>query len=1384
MFRGLRRGELTMSQREELDADRVGSEESVGGEESEGDVGSLRDFIAGSEEEEEGVACSEEDSVGEEEELDSSEDSGSEGRRGSRRGSGLRLSLGHRSGEGRRSVGSRPGRMSLDDLLLDVTNGHKRAAAKGAEAGGSMGREGGGREVPSKRKATGSIPALVLTTGRVRGSGGGKRQRRQAEGRQEKGLAGRQRRPQDRSGVVELPSDSDIDSDDLGDLPTVLAAKARAVKLRHIAPKGQPGLTAGRTGGRLGSPGAGRGAAGTERKGAKDEDDDARARVNDLVWRLKRKFEGQGSQVKLVKELPARQAQYATVRQAESDARVREALKICCEAGRRLYTHQAEAIECVLDGTSVVVATPTASGKSTVFHVPVMTALCNEISEKSGGVKRGGRSRATAMYVFPLKALSNDQMRNIERFTNALDALGLMDPSGITKCAPGNERKVVYRYDGDIGGEERAEARARARVILTNPDMIHLSMCPHHDRWKRFIKDLKYVVIDEAHSYGGVFGSNVGLVLRRFIRLCNLHGSDPVFILASATISNPGQHAQNLLGKPVRVIDQDGSPCGPRFFAVWDPPLVVDNRGAYGGGGGGQPGVANGGGYGGGTNGQGGQNLKEGYRKQAKETASIVAELAKEGLQTLAFARARQSVERLALAVNQALQGATGGMDQVCAAYTAALPAQERRRLESEFGRGTLKALCSTSALELGIDLGNLDCTVHMGFPGLNSLWQQAGRAGRRGKASLSILVLGDAPLELYYGNHAEDLFSTGSSGCEACMIDPANRMLLPLHLTCAAYEAPIFQSDAAYFPVGGDEKALARLCNGLKRQGKVEFFSDMNYFGAPTRNVIIGLEEDRGPAMDLDIRPGVRDPVIVRQEHVAGDFEKVEGVDAIRRYHPGAKFFRGHRGFRVKEMNLEKRECVVEVQVGAQTYTRCMDKVRVSVSQTIARGLLGNSGAGARLSLGCVTVVTQVGGFEEFSLDDDRSLGKTYFGADEMLQYHFSTRAFVTDVPFEAEQCVKAWYFKRAAEDKARKEDATGRWQGNPDNMLPGNSHMPARNTAEEGDRSSGMMPVAALLQEGCEAALEAMRGLLPKFAMCDTGDIRTAYVGASDCIYAQQAMDAFPGEAGKGAGAGCHSRLIVYDQFIGGVGLADRAYERGTELWGDVRETVRTCPCTEGCPRCIGAPKKGILDRHAQDIKAAALIILDALHGEWALAVGDATNRVEGRTLIPLHVQQAANHDSMPPAAQRAGARPECHARADVVWSGGSCPAEKQGHAGGSGGAPLRQVAQNSYRVASHVLPSAPRPAAAYGAALPSAPDSWLADKGLPPQVAPVPRVAAPELSPEEEEEMLALVIERAATRHGQCDAHGPSAPPPAHVWAERARVAALARLHQHQI
>ena len=418
-----------------------------------------------------------------------------------------------------------------------------------------------------------------------------------------------------------------------------------------------------------------------------------------------------------VEELPYRDAAHGELRN-ELPPRLREAL------GDRgvlpFFTHQAQAIDAVLDGEDVAVVTPAASGKSLCYHVPVAQALLTDPSTR-------------ALYLFPTKALAQDQIRGLQ---------GLLPPKLASRAAI---------FDGDTAPQERPAVRRSAHVVLTNPDMLHYGMLPNHSSWNQLLWSLRYVVVDGAHVYRGVFGSHEANVLRRLRRLCARYGSDPTFILCSATIANAGELAEGLTGRPSAVIGADGSPHGEKHFVFWDPPVVDEEQGT---------------------------------RASAEsETSRLMEMLLQRGARTLAFVRTRRQANGLADRIRP---------------YRASYLAEDRREVERGLLDGTLLGVVATNALELGIDIGGLDATVLTGYPGsVASTWQQAGRSGRGANGSLSVLVAKDNPLDQYLMRHPDFFFGRPH---EHAHIRPTNPYVLGPHLRCAAYELPLSPSDAALF--------------------------------------------------------------------------------------------------------------------------------------------------------------------------------------------------------------------------------------------------------------------------------------------------------------------------------------------------------------------------------------------------------------------------------------------------------------------------------------------------------------------------------------------------------------------------------------------------------
>src|SRR5271157_827105 len=395
----------------------------------------------------------------------------------------------------------------------------------------------------------------------------------------------------------------------------------------------------------------------------------------------------------------------------------------------RLYSHQAKAIDLALDGKNVIITTPTASGKTLAFNVPVFEKLLVD-------------KKATALYLYPMKALSNDQLKTLQS----------MDAEIGTKAHP-------LVYDGDTPQSARAGIRDTSRIIVSNPYAIHRYLS-WHDKWRRFFSGLKYVVIDEAHTYRGVFGSNMAMLIRRLRRILKRYGADPQFILSSATVANPEELSFKLTGKQFEVVSKDGSGRGKKYFMFWDPPLEGETRGST-----------------------------------HQETMRLMVNELDHGMQTLCFTASRKMAELIA---KWSREYDNGRLRNEIASYRAGYLPEDRRRIENDFKSMRLKGVTSTNALEVGIDIGSLDSVIISGYPGTRiSTWQQAGRAGRGVNESLVTLVAFDNPLDQFYMKHPEQFFRARN---EEAVIDLHNPYILMGHLMCASAEMPLTAGDSAYF--------------------------------------------------------------------------------------------------------------------------------------------------------------------------------------------------------------------------------------------------------------------------------------------------------------------------------------------------------------------------------------------------------------------------------------------------------------------------------------------------------------------------------------------------------------------------------------------------------
>ncbi|QXC60106.1 DEAD/DEAH box helicase [Aquihabitans sp. G128] len=574
-----------------------------------------------------------------------------------------------------------------------------------------------------------------------------------------------------------------------------------------------------------------------------------------------------------------------------------------------LWSHQAEAIDHLRAGRSTVVATGTASGKSLCYQLPIAEAVVDPI--KPG----------TALVLFPTKALAQDQLRSF----------GHLSMPGL----------VAATYDGDASPEQRTWARQHANVVLTNPEMLHHGLLPHHGRWATFLMRLRYVVIDELHVLRGVFGTHVAHLLRRLQRLCEHYGSSPTFVFSSATIGQPADLARSLCGQAVAQVTDDGSPHGERLVALVDPGRIEVGDGP--------PLSAN------------------------RVTAGLVADLVHAGHRTLAFCRSRAGTEVVAAEVVRRHPDLTGRVRPYRGGYLAA----ERREIEAQLFSGVLGGVIATSALELGVDVGGLDAVVLNGFPGtIASMWQQAGRAGREGQASVAILVAGDDQLDHYFLNHPDEVFSRPP---EPAVVNPANPYVLDPHLACAAYEQPLHHHDERWWSSDLDD--------GVRR-----LVVDDQLKLRPRYDGLRAVWAARGhPASGMGLRSGSSGEVRIAfaDGTLIGTVDRSRACELV---HPGAIYLHQGRPHRVVRLDLVDGAAIVEPADGRE-YTLARSDVALRITGTDAERPCGRFTVG----LGTVEVTSRVTGYQRREVLTGEILGTEEL---DLPPSHLVTRGVWWSVP------------------------------------------------------------------------------------------------------------------------------------------------------------------------------------------------------------------------------------------------------------------------------------------------------------------------------------------------------------------------------------------------
>jgi len=582
-----------------------------------------------------------------------------------------------------------------------------------------------------------------------------------------------------------------------------------------------------------------------------------------------------------------------------------------------LYVHQAEAVNHARRGKNVMVATSSASGKTLCYNIAVMQAILTEPGSR-------------ALYLFPTKALAQDQLRSLRQLF----------------CPCLFPVEDVATFDGDTPRSERAEIRKRSRIILTNPDMLHVGIMPNHQSWVGLLRHLRYVVIDEAHIYRGVFGSHVACVLRRLRRLCDVYGSNPQFICCSATIANPGEHAGGLTGLPCVVVDNDGSPRGRKDFIFWNPPLIDEARSAR--------------------------------RSANSEATNLFSDLVSHGTRTLTFTRTRRLTELIYIYSKKRLAEVSYSLSRLIRPYRAGYLPEDRRRIERELFGGELLGVVATNALELGIDSGGLEATVLAGYPGsIASTWQQAGRSGRSQGESMSFLVALDNPLDQYFMRHPESFFQ---KGFENVLVNPGNPYILRAHLLCAAWERPLNSDDERFFGTAFNPEREVLEGQGSLRERRQKWYL------SPSISY---------PAQSINIRSTSGENFAVVDTTTGSLLETVESSVAFFQIHPGAIYLHQGEVYLVTRLDLTSHIAYAE-PTDANYYTQTKELEDLRIMKVRQSKTLGK----VNVYLGEVEVTNNVVGFKKKAQFTEEVIGEEPL---DLPPQTFPTVALWFDLPAQA---------------------------------------------------------------------------------------------------------------------------------------------------------------------------------------------------------------------------------------------------------------------------------------------------------------------------------------------------------------------------------------------
>ena len=772
-----------------------------------------------------------------------------------------------------------------------------------------------------------------------------------------------------------------------------------------------------------------------------------------------------------------------------------------------LYSHQLEAWIHSRAGANILLTTGTASGKTLAYNLPVLAELLSN-------------PNARALYLFPTKALAQDQLSVISNQLSVLQSL-MTDHWSLTTGI----------YDGDTPASARPALRKNARILFTNPDMLHTGILPHHANWLDFFSNLKFVVIDEAHTYRGVFGSHVANVIRRLKRVAKFYGSAPTFILASATIGNPRELAEKLIEEPVRLIENDGSARGPRHFILYNPPLVDEALGLR--------------------------------KSSLLESVRLAQDLLRSDVQTVVFARSRRSVEIILTYLQQNHSPAssrnlpiTNYSSQIRGYRSGYLPTQ-RREIEKGLRDGTVKTVVATNALELGIDIGGLGAAILVGYPGaVASARQQAGRAGRGLESAVSVLVASAHPIDQFLIRHPEYFFERSP---EQALINPNHLLILLEHLRCALFELP-FQKGEGFGSLSGE--TIDEYLHFLLSSGEAHLSNDKFFWMA-----------DQYPAANISLRSASPQSVVLQTvvEDRPQTIGTVDGESAPWMVHPGAIYLHEAQQYLVEDLNLEERIARLK-PIQSDYYTEPLRQTEVKLLSSNAAHPI----PGGDKHWGELQITAYVAGFRKRRWYTHETLGQ------EPL-----------DLPPSELQTTGYW-LSLSEETVTRLRDA-GAWSNDPNDYGPGwgrirervrardgckcqvcgapettrqhdvHHKIPFRAFAsrEEANRLENLVTLCPACHKKAEANVHmrsglaglayALGSLAPLLLMCAPSDLGTHIEPLENPTFGGPTV-------------------VLYDAVPAGIGFSENLFARHNELIARAFELVNACPCADGCPSCVG--------------------------------------------------------------------------------------------------------------------------------------------------------------------------------------------------------------------